>query len=154
MGILLAEQVALEHRNTTRVALLRYEGQGAELAIPWPATVELARADFARAHQALNGFTLDAKVELVTLRVEAESSVCAPVRPILPRGTGAQPIGRQVVHDARGSVEALIYDRPQLGAGDRITGPAIVTQLDATTLLAAGWRAETLANGALLLQRG
>jgi N-methylhydantoinase A len=149
-----AEQVAVEHRNTARVALLRYEGQGAELAIPWPATAELARADFARAHQALNGFTLDAKVELVTLRVEAESSVHAPVRPILPHGTGAQPIGRQVVHAAGGSVEALIYDRARLGAGDRINGPAIVTQLDATTVVAAEWRAETLANGALLLQRG
>jgi N-methylhydantoinase A len=149
-----AEQVAFEHRNTARVALLRYEGQGAELAIPWPATAALARADFARAHQALNGFTLDAKVELVTLRVEAESSVRAPVRPILPRGTGAQPTGRQVVHAAGGSVEALIYDRARLGAGDRINGPAIVTQLDATTVVAAGWRAETLANGALLLQRG
>jgi len=58
------------------------------------------------------------------------------------------------VHAAGGSVEALIYDRARLGASDRINGPAIVTQLDATTVVAAGWRAETLANGALLLQRG
>ena len=31
-----------------------------------------------------------------------------------------------------------MFDRASLGAGDRIAGPAIVTQLDATTLVARG----------------
>ena len=35
--------------------------------------------------------------------------------------------------------EVPLYDRATLGAGDRIDGPAIVTQLDATTLIAPGW---------------
>ncbi len=38
-----AERVTPEDRKTTRVALLRYQGQGAELAIAWPGGVEAAR---------------------------------------------------------------------------------------------------------------
>ena len=62
-------------RTITRVALLRYEGQGSELAIAWPGNADAAKAAFAAAHRALNGFTLETQVELVTLRVEAEGSV-------------------------------------------------------------------------------
>ncbi|HEX3399141.1 MAG TPA: hydantoinase/oxoprolinase family protein [Acetobacteraceae bacterium] len=147
------ECVAADDRKTTRVALLRYEGQGSELAIVWPGGAAAAQVVFADAHQALNGFALDAKVELVTLRVEAEGSVPAPPRPALTAGAGAKPIARQVVHSAAGSVEALVYDRAELGAGDRFDGPAIVTQLDATTLVSDGWQAEMLASGALMLRR-
>ena len=57
------------------------------------------------------------------------------------------------MHDAAGSVEAAVFERGRLGAGDRFAGPAIVTQLDATTLGGAGWDAEVLASGALLLKR-
>ena len=147
------ERVTQGERKSTRVALLRYQGQGAELAITWPGSVEAARTAFAAAHQALNGFTLDTAVELVTLRVEAEASAPPPVRPATPRGLGAEPIGRQIVHDSDGSIEALVYDRARLGAGDRFVGPAIVTQLDATTVVARGWQAEISASGALMLRR-
>jgi N-methylhydantoinase A len=134
--------------------LLRYEGQGSELAITWPGDAQAAQSAFAQAHQALNGFTLEAEVELVTLRVEAESVMPAPTRHSLAKGNGAEPIGRQIVHEAAGSVEASVYDRAALGAGDRLAGPAIVTQLDATTLVPRGWHAEALGSSALLLRRG
>ena len=149
-----AERVPDSDRTFKRMALLRYEGQGAELAIAWPGDADAAQAAFAAAHRTLNGFTLETKVELVTLRVEAEGSVPPSARPVLPRGNGAEAIGRQIVHGASGSVEALVFDRARLGAGDRIVGPAIVTQLDATTLVAPGWWAEVLASGSLLLRHG
>jgi N-methylhydantoinase A len=147
------ECVAVDARSITRVALLRYEGQGGELAIVWPGSAEAAKAAFADAHRALNGFTLDGRIELVTLRVEAEGHVPEQAVATLARGSGAEPAGRQMVHWAEGSREALVYARASLGAGDRIASPAIVTQLDATTVVAPGWAAEVLASGALLLQR-
>ena len=127
--------------------------QGSELAITWPGDAQAAQSAFADAHQALNGFTLEAKVELVTLRVEAEGIMPAPTRHSLAKGNGAGPIGQQVVHEATGSVEAAVYERALLGAGDHFAGPAIVTQLDATTLVPRGWCAEVLSSGALLLRR-
>jgi hypothetical protein len=47
--------------------------------------------------------------------------------------------------------DALIYDRARLGDGDRIAGPAILTQLDATTLLLPGQTAEVHRFGSLVV---
>jgi N-methylhydantoinase A len=146
------ERVADEQRHMSRVALLRYQGQGAEVAIAWPG-VASARDVFAEAHRRLNGFMLASKIELVTLRVEAESTAPAPPRPVLARGSGAVPFAHQPVQLAEGAVSAALYHRAALGTGDSFAGPAIVTQLDATTLIAPGWQAEVLPSGALLLIR-
>ncbi len=59
-------------------------------------------------------------------------------------------MGWQVVHDASGAVEALVFNRASLGVGDRFAGPSIVTQFDATTLVAPGWQAEVLARGRIV----
>ncbi|WP_137123911.1 hydantoinase/oxoprolinase family protein [Roseomonas sp. HF4] len=149
------EQVAAADRRTRRVALMRYEEQGHELAIPWQDPAALGAA-FGAAHRGLYGFDLpEVPVEIVTLRVEAAGLLPAPA-PSPPAGgdaAGAET-GRQIILLAGGPVEAPVLDRARLGPGARFAGPAIVTQLDATTLLGAGWTAEMHASGALLLTRG
>ena len=60
-------------------------------------------------------------------------------------------IGRQTIVLASGAVDAPIYDRAQLGAGAAIDGPAIVTQLDATTLLLPGQLGEVDRLGNLIV---
>jgi len=147
------ERVAEQDQIISLVALLRYEGQGSELPIAWPGNEAAARAAFADAHRALNGFALDAQVELVTLRAEAEARISASARQVLPRGSGAAAIAHQTIYTAAGTVDALVFEREQLGEGDNIAGPAIITQLDATTLVAPDWQAEALRSGALLLTR-
>ena len=159
------EHVPVPDRRITRMALMRYAGQGGELAVTWPAQDQMggggspeilraARSAFAEAHRRLNGFVLESPVELVTLRVEADGSIPAPARPAQPPGTGAAAAGNQEAWQGDGSpVSAAIYHRADLGRGDRLAGPAIITQLDATTLLPPGWTAEVTGSGALLLQR-
>jgi N-methylhydantoinase A len=146
------ERVAQGDRRTRRVGLLRYEGQGTELAVSWSGAAQ-AKAAFAEAHESLNGFVLETEIELVTLRVEAEASAPPLPHAVFVQGKGAEPLGRQMVHGASGSVEAAVYAREALGAGDRFSGPAIVTQIDATTLVAPGWDVEVLDTGALSLRR-
>jgi N-methylhydantoinase A len=147
------EHVPVNDRRITCVALLRYQGQGAELSIVWPGSAETARAAFTDAHLALNGFVLDSAIELVTLRLEAQAVAGPSARSTLASGRGAVvPLGRQLVHHATGALEASVFDRAQLGTGDQIAGPAIVTQLDSTTLIAPAWCAEVLATGSLLLR--
>jgi N-methylhydantoinase A len=148
------EHVAAADRRVGRVALMRYAGQGGELAVAWPGTLDTARAAFAEAHRRLNGFVLESTVELVTLRVEAEGLVAVPPRPGSPVGTGARAMAREEVWFGEGeAVSAGVYERSALGMGDRIAGPAVVTQLDATTLVPPGWAAEVAASGALLVTR-
>ena len=49
--------------------------------------------------------------------------------------------------------ETRLIDRAGLAPGDRVDGPAVVTQLDSTTLVAPGWRAAVDDHGNLLLER-
>jgi N-methylhydantoinase A/oxoprolinase/acetone carboxylase beta subunit len=71
--------------------------------------------------------------------------------PELPPGgdPAAAIVERQPIALAAGRVDAPIYDRARLGGGDCIAGPAILTQLDATTLLLSGQTAELHRFGSL-----
>ncbi|GJD53031.1 Acetophenone carboxylase gamma subunit [Methylobacterium crusticola] len=145
------EGVAAADRSQARVALMRYHGQGGELAVPWAG--DATAAAFAAAHEALYGFRLDSPVELVTVRIEAAGRMPRPAPPRLPPGTGARARARLPVHLAAGLRDVPLYDRGDLGAGDRVAGPAIVAQLDATTLVPAGWSGAVHETGAILLGR-
>ncbi len=148
-----AEQVPEADRRTEEMALLRYEGQGSELTVPWAGTVAATVEGFAAAHKALYGFTLEAPVELVTLRVEAIGRLPDPVMPQLGALPAPTPASHRTVHFAAGTRETPVYDRATLGAGLRLPGPAIVTQLDATTLVPAGWTIAMHPSGAMILER-
>jgi N-methylhydantoinase A/oxoprolinase/acetone carboxylase beta subunit len=45
-----------------------------------------------------------------------------------------------------------VYERDALRPGDRVRGPAVVTQLDATTVMPPGWRGAVHRNGTLVLE--
>jgi N-methylhydantoinase A len=152
-GWLADELVAPADRSTEEVALMRYAGQGGELAVPWGGSAAAAQAAFCDAHQALYGFTMDAPVELVTLRVEAVGRLPAPVMATLQAGAMPAPTGQREVHFAGGSQATPIYARADLAAGTDFAGPAIITQLDATTLVPPGWNVEVHASASLLLRR-
>jgi len=150
---LAGEKVAPADRKQTRIALMRYHGQGGEVSVGWVDDAKGVEAAFGAAHESLYGFKLDSPIELVTLRIEATGRMPAPHRPMLRAGAGAKPQGRHTVHFASGTIEVPLFDRATFGAGDRLEGPAIVTQLDATTLVAPGWSGEVQPSGAILLTR-
>jgi N-methylhydantoinase A len=149
------EQVPDAARLAEPVVLMRYAGQGSELAVPWRGASAAAAQDFAAAHRALYGFDLpEGTPEPVTLRLEATGRLPVPAPLAVRAGRGAQHAGlhRMVLPD--GARDALLYERDALGPGDGFEGPAIVLQLDATTVVPAGWRARVEASGALVLTRG
>jgi len=148
---LTAEQVAAGDRQQSRVALLRYHGQGGEVAVGWVDDAGQVGAAFAAAHKSLYGFTLDAPVELVTLRTEATGRMPPPPRPVLATGSGAVEEGRLPVHFASGTAQVQLFNRAAFGAGDRFAGPAIISQLDATTLVLPNWTGDVHPSGAILL---
>ncbi len=142
-----AEDVPAEARRITWHASLRYQHQGFELFVPWAgrdvteASAAATVAAFHRLHERLYTFAQeDTPVEIVTLRVDARGVFPAPaLRELPPAGPlEAARLGTQAVFLEAGPVQAAIYARDRLGAGARIDGPAILTQLDATTLLLPG----------------
>ena len=149
-----AEGVAADAAVLTRVALMRYHGQGGEIPVPWTSKPGGIEAAFAAAHQALYGFTLGSPAEIVTLRVEATGLMPRPPQPVLPPGRGAVAQSCRPVHFAGGTVEVPVYDRDALGTGDRFAGPVIITQLDATTVVPQGWTGTVHPTGAILLTAG
>jgi len=146
-----SERVAGNRRVLSRTALMRYRGQGGEVATPWHGDAVALEAAFEAQHRALYGFTLDAPVECVTLRVEAIGKVAHPPRQSLPRGNGARPSSTHLMNIEGVPADVPVYDRATLGAGDRFAGPAVVSQLDATTLVHAGWHVEVQSSGALIM---
>lgn len=127
---------------------LRYAGQAFEVPIPL-ALVDVQdgtglaalEAAFHAAHRRLFTFSMDTDTELVNLRAVAMGP--APELPAreLPRGDGNPIAAKLRDHSmwADGNYRpAVIYDRNKLRAADVIPGPAIVTEMDATTVILAG----------------
>ena len=82
-------------------------------------------------------------IQIVTFRVEATGLVAkASFKPRPDAGPDASGaiIGKRDVWlpEASGMVSCPIYDRSKLDAGNRIVGPAIVEQMDATTVVLPG----------------
>ena len=140
------EDVAPTRQSLRRVALMRYHGQGGELAVEMSDNLA---ADFAEAHRALYGFALEAEVELVTIRVEATGRAAERTSPDLAPGGTVIPAGQTQIAGA----QVPIVDRATLGAGAVLDGPMILTQLDATTLIAADWTGIVQPAGAIILTR-
>jgi N-methylhydantoinase A len=143
-----------------RLCDLRYLGQSFELAVPWgegEGAASLA-ARFHALHERRYGFCVpEEPVELVSARVVALGRVARAEPASVAAGTGA-PVAvgwRDVVTDAPGRPEAVpLHERDGLGAGDRVVGPALVHEPDATTYLPPGWTAAVGAYGDLVAERG
>jgi N-methylhydantoinase A len=85
----------------------------------------------------------DEPIQLVTFRVEAAGVVrkasFVPGPALGPDASGARIGTREVwLPEAGGFVACPVYDREKLGNGHRIAGPAIVEQMDATTVILPG----------------
>lgn len=135
---------------------LRYVGQSYELPTPldhgWdtsPALLADLAARFHALHERRYGHAMrNRPIEAVTLRVRAVSPRDALVfaaEDDLPPRT-APPTPRAVVNaaltgDAATLEPAPLYERDDLCPNVVITGPAIIAQLDATTIVPPGWRA-------------
>ena len=144
------EDVAPARQKLRRVALMRYHGQGGELAVE---IGEDLCADFAAAHKKLYGFVLDAMVELVTVRIEATGQAAEPFISGLAANSKVTAIDEVEIIGALGPQSVPVVDRGSLGAGAVLEGPIILTQLDTTTLITRNWTGIVQPSGAILLTR-
>jgi N-methylhydantoinase A len=157
----LAESLRADGIAPTAIALshaldMRYAGQSYELTVP-----VVHGADFVTVFHALHGQRYgyahpDEPVEVVAVRVTASGRTPKPLFEVAPEAgpdPGAARVGRKPVwfEDARGAAPAsakgaraldtTLYTRERLQPGNLVAGPAVVFQLDATTVIPPGWTA-------------
>ena len=135
-------EAAMEFR---RQADLRYVGQSHELTLPLttealgPAQLEQLLEQFHRTHDRAYGFSAPGEdVELVSVRLSAIGQIAKPALAPLAKATGeATAKGQRPVYfaESEGYVDCPVYDRYGLGAGAIVRGPAIVEEIDSTTVI-------------------
>ena len=139
----------------------RYAGQNFEL----PVQVELGtatlreqlRASFHEEHRKVYGFVRETSaLQLVTFRLRATVPTVQPASSsALGAHRPAQSTGRRtvVLDESDGPTLCEVYERSLLAANQLIAGPAIVEQMDTTTVVPRGFSALAHSSGNLVLSR-
>ena len=146
---LAGEGLAQAQGSSTDLSLdTRYVGQNFELSIPLSYSrggdidVEQLRQAFMAAHEQSYGYyNARDPVEIVNIRAIARARRADPdrARPAADEtSAAADEESRHVYFGYDAAVETRVYNRASLRAGDVVRGPAIVEQLDATTVIFPG----------------
>ncbi|SEP94600.1 N-methylhydantoinase A [Faunimonas pinastri] len=145
-------------RRFERGVDMRYAGQAYELRVSLAEDLKDPKAiaeAFHREHERLYGFRdTGAEIELGTARLAVIGATANLAQAEIAAGTGnperkgARPLFRKGAW-----LDAGVYSRSALGAGDRIIGPAIIEQDDTTTVVLPGWSARADRAGNLHLER-
>ncbi|MBC7780130.1 MAG: hydantoinase/oxoprolinase family protein, partial [Proteobacteria bacterium] len=121
---------------------LRYVGQSFELVLPlaqgWlDATALDGLIDaFHDRHREYYGYDIrDQAVELVNLRLALTVPRLRPAFAPAQHSSAGEPGSREAWFPATGYVRCPVYERTELSPGMQFDGPAIVEQMDATTVV-------------------
>ena len=140
---LAAEGVAAADQEFRVEIDVRYAGQAFEVPLEQPrgATIAELVERFDAEHERLFTFNLPVAQELVNLRVIGLGKAAGVEAEAIAVGDGDPAAARVADHqmwmDGR-EQQGAIYDRAKLRAGDRVAGPAVITEMDSTTLVHAG----------------
>ena len=158
---LVAEGVAADAVTTLYEIDVRYEGQAFE--VPMTITPDRLRAEgiagltarFDDEHRRLFTFNMASPHEIVNLRAVALGRALDLPAARLEVGDGSPASAKIRDHELwmdGGMQPAVIYDRAKLRADDVIPGPAIVVEMDSTTLIESGHAGTVDAVGNILIR--
>jgi len=161
--LLSAEREQWEGVQLVRTCDLRYKGQSHELQVVLPGgtlgEAELARTQalFEEAHQRAYGYVAaEDPIELVNLRLTAVGHLPPMPRKRVEAGSGDPAAARKGQRPlwVRGELlDAPVYDRYALRGGDVLPGPAVVEEMDSSTVVLPGYTARTDEFGNLLITK-
>ena len=131
--------------DVTRLADMRYVGQGFEIVVTLPAGpfsaasatgVEAAFTETYR--RTFSRIPPEGKIEIINIRVSMRASVPGPgIAFAVPTGASVTPKNTRKVYfpEAGAYVETKVYDRAALPAGVKVPGPAIVEEAESTLVV-------------------
>ncbi len=150
---LLAEDVPDDHVQVIRRAQLRYDGTDTTLTVELTEPAAM-RHDFEERHRATYSFTLDRPIVVEALSVEATGITEPPDLSALAPYEGRTAAPETVrLHTGGAWRDVPLHCREDLPPGETVTGPAIITEAGATTVVDDGWRAAATHDGHLLMER-
>ena len=169
--------ISTENRSIERFLDMRYDGQGYELPIPLPRgtyhevtvpiasnpfdreTFQLAKQNFHELHEREFGWQDETwPLELVFARATATGFVAG--KPSLSGPTGGGATAKSTAEsrscyflDTEGPVITPILERALLSPGELLEGPAIIEQMDSTTIVPPGFTATVDNESNLVLEQ-
>lgn len=138
------ENIAASDARTSFQVDVRYHGQGLRLNVEIdPKDVEehglpTISDKFDEEHKRLFTFALPLEHEIVTVRAAVQGRSITIERPAIPHGDASPQeaiIGEEPVYMDGACLKALVYERSRLKAGNELQGPAIVLEMDSTTVI-------------------
>ena len=158
---LIEDGIDEDRLEVTYQADLRYAGQAFQITVEFTEAelrekgVAVLTDQFDGEHEQLFTFKLGDGHEILMIRAVVGASVTLKADISIPKGSG--DVSSALIHQSRFYCEgdwheAGIYDRGRLGADDVVAGPAIVSEMDSTTVVLPGHSATVDAVGNLLIQ--
>ena len=150
--------------QVTRLAELRYAGQGHELRVTLPSS-DMAQLDaaaladlaerFEQAYEQVYGLRIPgSEVEVVTWSVTVATlgAAVTPATLVPATSTRAPSASREAWDPGQGQRQAFgLHWRFDLGPTDQVLGPALIAEHETTLVVPAGWSAQLNSNGHLVM---
>ena len=161
-----AQGIAAGSIRIERTLHLKYDGTDTTLEIPLAAppsagdeAAALAplTAEFERRYRTQYGFLMPDKALVIeAVAVEAVGTATTPeeiVPAFAPRAGALLPAKSNRIYTGGERHDAPVYVRAELRPGDRVAGPAVIAEQNATTVVEPGWAATLTARDHLVLER-
>jgi N-methylhydantoinase A len=157
---LITDGIELSNQEITYQADVRYTGQAFQLSIEFTRAelqaqgLDVLKSQFDKEHTQLFTFALEEGHEIVMIRAIATAS--SGELPMMPQGTAVATLEDCKLADSQIYFEGKyyptsIFDRNKMQADLEISGPAIVSEMDSTTVILPGYIAVVDAIGNLLI---
>jgi 5-oxoprolinase (ATP-hydrolysing) len=151
-----AQGIPGERVAVRRTLHLKYEGTDTTLETGVDSAAGVV-AEFERKYRQQYGFLMPGKplvVEAVAVEAIGRTHAAGDRAPdFAPRGRPLSPLRTNRVYTDGAFRDAAVHDREHLRPGDAVTGPAVIREDNATTVVEPGWRATFTRRGDLVLDR-
>jgi len=142
--------------DVKRTLHVKYEGTDTTLETGVDAAARVV-AEFERRYRQQYGFLMPGKplvIEAVAVEAIGRTHTIGDAAPgFAPRVRALAPIATNRIYTDGGFRGAAVYDRDHLRPGDVVTGPAVIREDNATTVVEPGWRAIHTERGDVVLDR-
>jgi 5-oxoprolinase (ATP-hydrolysing) len=153
---LMTQGVPQARLSVVRRVHLRYDGTDSALIVNFGSVAEMTQS-FEAAYRKRYSFLMPGRVLIAeSVSVEAFGAAVVPAEPAGKEtrvNSAAAPADWVGLHTGGRAHRAPVFVRERLAAGDRILGPAIIAEKNATTVVEPGWQAEVMRSNHIVLER-